>query len=146
VKRTGAAVTWLHKDHLNSNWLTTDATGAIPANGRTAFTSYGKPLTAPLQSKSYINERYDTETGLQYLHARYYDPGLGRFLSPDTWDPILAGVDVNRYAYALNDPINGSDPSGHLVGKTDDLRGSGTWVAQALLKHRGSRGWHGIPS
>lgn len=36
-----------------------------------------------------------------------------RFLSPDTWDPFLQGVDTNRYAYSLNDPINGSDPSGH---------------------------------
>ena len=53
--------------------------------------------------------------GLQYLHARYYDPLLGRFLSPDTWDPILAGVDINRYAYAGNDPVNGSDPNGHCL-------------------------------
>jgi hypothetical protein len=36
-----------------------------------------------------------------------------RFLSPDTWDPYLAGVDVNRYAYSGNDPINSSDPNGH---------------------------------
>lgn len=36
-----------------------------------------------------------------------------RFLSPDTWDPWLQGVDVNRYAYSGNDPINGSDPNGH---------------------------------
>jgi RHS repeat-associated protein len=115
VKRTGSVVTWLHKGHLNSNRLTTDATGAIPANGLTAFTSYGKPLTPPLASKAYINERYDTETGLQYLHARYYDPALNRFLSPDTWDPILASVDVNRYAYSLNDPVNGSDPNGHAI-------------------------------
>jgi hypothetical protein len=43
------------------------------------------------------------------------DPALGRFPTPDTWDPILAGVDVNRYAYAGNDPINGSDPNGHQV-------------------------------
>lgn len=128
VKRAGSAVSWLHKDHLNSNRLTTDATGAIPANGRTAFTAYGKPQTPPLQSKSYINERYDTETGLQYLHARYYDPGLGRFLSPDTWDPIFAGVDVNRYAYSLNDPVNGSDPTGHFVSsRPDDRRNSGDW-------------------
>jgi hypothetical protein len=41
------------------------------------------------------------------------DPALGRFPTPDTWDPILAGVDVNRYAYAGNDPINFSDPNGH---------------------------------
>jgi hypothetical protein len=33
---------------------------------------------------------------------------------PDTWDPTLPGVDINRYAYAGNDPINKSDPNGHL--------------------------------
>ena len=80
---------------------------------------FGKPLTPPAQSKSYINEKYDPETGLQYLHARYYDPALPRFLSPDTWDPVLAGVDTNRYAYAGNDPVNFSDPNGHVKkGKT----------------------------
>jgi len=113
VKRTGATLAWLHKDNLGSNRVVTDATGSTPANGRTAFASYGRPLTTPLTSKSYINQRYDNETGLQYLNARYYDPALGRFLSADTWDPTVAGVDVNRYAYSLNDPINGSDPSGN---------------------------------
>lgn len=36
-----------------------------------------------------------------------------RFISPDDWDPIKAGVGTNRYAYALNDPVNKSDPNGH---------------------------------
>jgi len=58
------------------------------------------------------------ETGLQYLHARYYDPLLGRFLSPDTWDPNLAGVDINRYAYVNNDPVNQSDGNGHSYGSS----------------------------
>jgi hypothetical protein len=39
-----------------------------------------------------------------------------RFLTPDTWDPFLAGVDINRYAYGANDPINMSDPNGHMMG------------------------------
>jgi RHS repeat-associated protein len=77
-------------------------------------------VNAPVASKAYINERYDPETGLQYLHARYYDPVTGRFLSPDTWDPILAGVDTNRYAYAGNDPINFSDPNGHAIADDFD--------------------------
>jgi RHS repeat-associated protein len=80
---------------------------------------YGNPLTTNgstiLNGKAYIDERFDPETGLQYLHARYYDPNLGRFLSPDTYDPTLAGVDINRYAYAGNDPVNGSDPTGHFT-------------------------------
>ena len=34
------------------------------------------------------------------------DPQGFRFLSPDTWNPELPGVDFNRYAYAGNDPVN----------------------------------------
>ncbi len=41
------------------------------------------------------------------------DPALGRFISPDDWDPTLPGVGTNRYAYAQNDPVNKSDPNGH---------------------------------
>jgi uncharacterized protein RhaS with RHS repeats len=40
-------------------------------------------------------------------------PAQARFLQPDTYDPWSAGVDINRYAYSQNDPINGSDPNGH---------------------------------
>jgi RHS repeat-associated protein len=84
---------------------------------RADYGPFGQPLTSngsvPLQGKGYINERFDPETGLQYLNARYHDPLLGRFLTPDTWDPDIPGVDINRYAYAGNDPVNMSDPSGH---------------------------------
>jgi hypothetical protein len=41
------------------------------------------------------------------------DPVLGRFISPDDWDPTLPGVGTNRYAYAANDPVNKADPNGH---------------------------------
>jgi RHS repeat-associated protein len=66
--------------------------------------------------KGFIGERPDPETGMQYLNARYYDPALGRFISPDDWDPTKAGVGTNRYAYAQNDPVNKSDPNGHVTG------------------------------
>jgi RHS repeat-associated protein len=93
---------------------------SITATGATTifdYGPYGQPLTdnglTVANGRGYINERYDPETGLQYLHARYYDPELGRFLSPDTWDPAVGNVGTNRYAYAMNDPINMMDPSGH---------------------------------
>ncbi|TPK69289.1 hypothetical protein FJ546_01400 [Mesorhizobium sp. B2-4-19] len=38
-----------------------------------------------------------------------------RFISPDTMDPTLPGVGTNRYAYSQNDPINKSDPNGHIA-------------------------------
>jgi RHS repeat-associated protein len=86
------------------------------ATSKHDYGPFGQPLTSngsiALNSKGYINQRYDAETGLQYLNARYYDPLLGRFLNPDTLDPTEAGVDFNRYAYAGNDPVNGSDGNG----------------------------------
>jgi hypothetical protein len=38
-----------------------------------------------------------------------------RFISPDTMDPTIEGVGTNRYAYAGNDPVNKSDPNGHIA-------------------------------
>ncbi|MBL8065427.1 MAG: RHS repeat-associated core domain-containing protein [Chthonomonadaceae bacterium] len=49
----------------------------------------------------------DSDTGLQLLGHRYYDPTTGRFLSRD---PAKDGP--NWYAYCLNDPVNRADPSG----------------------------------
>jgi RHS repeat-associated protein len=111
--REGSVTKWLHKDHLSSNRLVTSQTGAVI--NRTAYSPWGQPLTQPQQSKAYINERYDADTGLMYLHARYYDPLLQRFLSPDTWNPEMEDVDVNRYAYSANDPVNFSDANGHAM-------------------------------
>ena len=120
VKREGAITSSGIKDHLASNRIMTFMAGG-QATSRHDYGPFGQPLTSNgstvINGKSYINERYDAETGLQYLHARYYDPMLPRFLSPDTWDPILAGVDFNRYAYSANDPINFSDANGHILGK-----------------------------
>jgi RHS repeat-associated protein len=122
VKREGANVDFLLKDHLASNRMALRFGGAVT---RMDYGPYGQPLasagaTLPQigqpQAKGYINEKYDPETGLQYLHARFMDPFGGRFTTPDTWDPILAGVDFNRYAYAGNDPVNGSDANGHSYG------------------------------
>jgi RHS repeat-associated protein len=121
---TSATTDILLKDHLASNRLSLRFGGATT---RMDYGPYGQPLaiagnspsTLPQngqpQTKAYIGERFDPETGLQYDHARFMDAILPRFLSPDTLDPWLAGVDFNRYAYAGNDPINGSDPNGHRV-------------------------------
>lgn len=45
-----------------------------------------------------------------------------RFISPDDWDPTMQGVGTNRYAYAGNDPVNNSDPNGHLAVEVRDPR------------------------
>ena len=128
AKRVGtggsAVTTWLHRDYLSSVRVATNAAGAEVE--RTVYGAFGAPEPGLLQSRGYIGERYDAETGLQFLNARYYDPALGRFLSPDDWDPLLAGVGTNRYAYAANNPIGLADPTGHENANIGNGYGDGT--------------------
>ena len=60
---------------------------------------------------------YDSETGLYYLQTRYYDPEIGRFISPDSTkylDPESING-LNLYAYCLNNPVMYEDPTGHSL-------------------------------
>jgi hypothetical protein len=53
---------------------------------------------------------------LLFLHARYYDPALGRFISADTIVPEPGNPqDFNRYAYVRNNPLTYTDPTGHFT-------------------------------
>jgi RHS repeat-associated protein len=125
VKRAAGALHFLHRDHQSSIRAITGASGTLYR--ASAYDPYGLPhpttlnALTPVESKSWIGERTDPETGLTYLHARYYDPVIGRFLQPDWWDEADPGVGTNRYAYAGNDPINQSDPNGHTAALVTGL-------------------------
>jgi RHS repeat-associated protein len=68
----------------------------------------------------YRGEQFDTDLGLYYLRARYYNPLTGRFMSRDPNDPKLMDVNRNpidpktlhKYLYAGGDPVNMIDPRG----------------------------------
>jgi RHS repeat-associated protein len=117
--KVGASLTFLHRDHSQSIRLRTAASGAILESA--IYRPYGGQAPGLGISKGYIGERHDTETGLIFLNFRYLDPILGRFISPDDFDPWLRGVGINRYAYAENDPINKSDPNGHSYQSANDF-------------------------
>jgi RHS repeat-associated protein len=126
----GAAISFLHRDHLNTVKLVTNMAGTVTE--RTGYAAFGEPKPVSGLPKGFIGERPDVETGMLYLNGRYLDPALGRFISPDDWDPTLAGVGTNRYAYAGNDPVNKSDPNGHAGmghngGPEDDYRFNDTF-------------------
>ena len=132
IKVVGTAKYFLHRDHLSSVRAVTDENGAIVESTRYAVfgESANKAMTT---QKNYIGERFDPETGLLYLNARYMDPKFGRFISPDDWDPTMEGVGTNRYAYAGNDPVNRSDPNGHVSGPNP------TVVKEAQIAERQDR-------
>jgi len=69
---------------------------------------------APFASRMLFRDRFDaresdTETGLYYYRARYYDQNLGRFLSED---PVRYSGGIDVYAYARNNPTTFNDPYG----------------------------------
>ena len=89
-----------------SRW--TDAAGNDIASFR--YKPFGEiaaqsgSTTNPFQ---FAGEQRDAESGYSYLRARYYDPATGRFISRD---PLGGG-----YAYAGNNPVNFTDPSGLFI-------------------------------
>lgn len=91
--------------------------------GRTsvAYSPYGhSPADGGIFSLAGFNgEQLDSATGLYLLGNGYraYSPTLMRFLSPDSMSPFGAGG-LNPYAYCLGDPVNRSDPTGHISGSS----------------------------
>ena len=77
----------------------------------------------------------DEKTGLSDYRARFYDPGVGRFISEDPSG--FAGGDTNLFRYVGNDPLDRVDPSG-LTAKWAGYGGKGSvpaagWGAYGLL-------------
>src|SRR5262249_46823950 len=109
-----STTSWLHVDRQGSIEAVTDASGKEVQ--RQKYRPYGDRLFTEsatfAESRGYTAERQE-ETGLFYLHARYYDPALARFVSPDPTVPGGQHVDLNRYAYGANNPIAFQDPGGY---------------------------------
>ena len=116
ARKSTAGTFWMHQDRLGSIKLLTSATGT-PARHYT-YSAFGRTTattgTAP-NVRGYGGHEADADTGLVYMNARYYDPALGRFISPDTVIPDPHNPQaLNRYAYAYNNPISNIDPTGHV--------------------------------
>ena len=112
---------YYHANHVQTATMVTDDQGEVKSRMR--HLPYGELDRGSSKGQDSVDKQYasftgqvmDFDTGLIYYHARYYDPSIGRFLSPDSMIPG-GGSDpqqVNRYAYVSNNPINYSDPTGH---------------------------------
>ncbi|MCB8953070.1 MAG: RHS repeat-associated core domain-containing protein [Ardenticatenales bacterium] len=88
-----------------------------------------QPAGLPYTDRGFTGQKHNDDLGLIYYNARYYLPGVGRFVSADTIVPGPANPQsLNRYAYALNNPVRYTDPSGHitncaLLGAEEDIAG-----------------------
>jgi RHS repeat-associated protein len=91
----------------------TDSTGAVTF-ART-YDPYGVTTTATGNSASAygFTGEWTDPGGLVYLRARHYAPGMGRFLTRDTWvGDYNMPMSYNKWLYAYSQPIDYIDPSG----------------------------------
>jgi len=95
----------------------TDASGNVVASYQ--YDAWGNIISqtgtmASANPYRYAGYRYDEATGLYYLMSRYYDAGVGRFISRDTFHGLEnKPSSQNQYIYCENDPSNKIDPDGH---------------------------------
>lgn len=77
---------------------------------RVGATASSPALHNPFRYRGYY---FDTDLQMYYLQSRYYDPAIGRFISPDKFATTGQSVlGANMFAYCLNDPTNRVDLEG----------------------------------
>ncbi|MGE8656318.1 MAG: RHS repeat domain-containing protein [Achromobacter sp.] len=115
AQRRSDAKTLLLATDVKSSVVAVESEDASSVLG---YTPYGyRAADAQGALLGYNGELLDGEVGYHLGNGyRVYSPTLMRFTSPDAWSPFGAGG-VNAYAYCEGDPINRSDPSGHLSTK-----------------------------
>jgi RHS repeat-associated protein len=115
-----------HTDHLGSTRLVTDESKNIIS--AVTYHPFGEiDIKEGSEDFLFTGKELDS-TGFYYYGARYYDPGLGRFITRDSWtylpndfrsfsNAVLQWISnphlFNRYAYCGNNPLLYTDPTGH---------------------------------
>ncbi|WP_340558756.1 polymorphic toxin-type HINT domain-containing protein [Streptomyces sp. GSL17-111] len=141
----------LASDHHNTatTAVTLDANMTV---ARRKFDPFGNPRgeepTAWPGRDSFLGTGIDDPlTGLTHIGAREYDPTTGRFISVDPIIDITDPLQMNGYAYANNNPVTKSDPTGLMIW--DDATGQGYGNQQVLhstQQHQGLRDANNRPT
>lgn len=161
VHRPGALVAGInahgtyhfHVDHLGTPRSITDRYAG--ASGTHHYYPFGEESTADWQNSERMkftgHERDTTFSGnldyLDYMHARYYSPATGRFLSID---PVIDHAFAmrnpqswNRYSYVRNNPVNRTDPTGQvddeIAKKNRAAQGYATAVGTGMVQDSAAR-------
>ncbi|MGB7068402.1 MAG: RHS repeat-associated core domain-containing protein, partial [Pyrinomonadaceae bacterium] len=130
-------VSYLTTDHLGSPRVTTNEDGLV--TGRKDYSAFGEESFSSQRTsslgytgggelrKGYTGYEKDSESGLDFAQARYYNSTHGRYTSVD---PLTASASIrnpqtfNRYSYVLNSPYKFTDPLGLIPVTTGACGGS----------------------
>jgi len=111
---------FFHRDLLGSVIAVTDESGDLVWNG--SYLPFGRSKNQDEKSPSVFDtfaygRKFPKEDSILKLGARIYDTQTNMFLQPDPLSPTQADPDnLNRYAYANNNPLRFVDPDGLQAG------------------------------
>ena len=143
--KQGSTLTYLHHDHLGSLVAASDANGTELCSVR--YWPFGglRVLTGTLPTdRLFTGQTRDLHNdSFYFFKARYYDATMGKFQTADSVvpDPTKPAA-LNRYAYALNNPLRLADPSGHFT--VGQLKALGYTQAQIDAWARNDPNWAAI--
>jgi RHS repeat-associated protein len=123
---------FLLSDHLGSTTATIDSNGDKTAEMR--YSPWGSVrLATGSQETDYTYTGQLSQVGnfgLLFFNARWMDPSLGRFTSPDILVPNPQNVlDWDRYQYVRSNSLRYSDPSGHYLFE-EEPDDSFVWISE----------------
>jgi RHS repeat-associated protein len=116
-----------HLDHLGTpRRITTESGQTVGIHDYHSFGSelsggMNEPASSLMKFTGHERDLVGSESAstLDYMHARYYNPSMGRFLSVDPVLDLKTNLrnpqGWNRYAYAINNPIRNTDPTGKYI-------------------------------
>ncbi|MCQ9177474.1 sugar-binding protein [Streptomyces sp. IBSBF 2953] len=116
VRQDDGKLSFVVADHHGTGELAVDATTQTMVQRRTMPFGEARGTLPPAGSwpgtKGFVGGTQDA-SGLTHLGAREYDPKTGRFLSADAVVDPTDPQQLNGYAYAHNNPLRRSDPTGN---------------------------------
>ena len=125
MDRSNPNLYYIHKDHLGSYQSVTNNNGTLvdkysfgPWGARRDTTDWSltNVPTEFLFDRGFTGHEHLDEFNLINMNGRVYDPILGRFLSPDNYIQMPDYTqNLNRYSYALNNPLIYTDPTGEFI-------------------------------
>lgn len=122
-----ASLYYVHQDYQGSVTHLTNTQGQLVEEY--SFDAWGRrrepqtgaylatPTTGRILDRGYTShEHLPDEFNVINMNGRIYDPLVGMMMSPDNYvQDNTRAVNYNRYAYAFNNPLKYTDPSGEIV-------------------------------